>query len=551
FSGMAPGFAFDQAKTYFTYQHSARRLDISTVSFSSELGTLAGQGYAVLQGDSYVAHLQTSGAELAPLTDDSPPLDITSAGIDMRLRPDPFKVEIGAAYIQSQDTTVRWSGSIQDGLTGLDTALDANVDRVSVDRILAYWPAEIRPGFRQWLSNNVTAGTLNNASGSLRKIGDGRPQLYGSFGFSGAQVQYLRHHPPISGGTGQGQFDAQRLALVMEQGRVITPDHGTVTVAGSSLIIPNLSIRPTVARFDLDLDGPTPALLWALDQRPLRLFAKANRDFALATGRAAVNVSLALPFKKELRPSDVAYVVDGTLHQVRSTTLVPNQTVTANRLRVQSQKSGTTVDGTVQIAGTQADITWRQVRGTPGSRLSARALISDPVLRAFNIGLPQGMISGRTPAQINVTLPQGGPPRYAVTSNLVGARVAIDAINWTKAAGTAADFSVSGHLGPSPSVEAIALRAPGLRGRGQIRFQNNRAQRIELQDVQVANWLTGAVTLTDRGAGRPMAVDLSGARLDLRRLPALGGGAGGGTIPPLAGTFQQIIVSQGLALTNA
>ncbi len=545
----ADGISFSRAKTYFAYDPSQQRLDISEIALSSDNGAFEGQGYALLQDGQFIVHLGADQARL-PSVAGVAPIDVAGLIMDLRLRPDPFKLEIGIAQAAIGTGHLKITGALEQVQGTINTHLDATIDAVDALSIIEHWPDDMRPRARGWFEKNITAGQLTDVVVGVRQRTGQDRRVFATFGFQDAAVGFLNALPPITDAQGHGSFDGQALTLSMVQGQVTTPDRGRVSVGGSTMTIPTFAVKPVIARFDLDIAGPIPAMLWAMDQRPFRLFSRNGRDFDLAEGTATVDLALAVPFKPKIEPSDVAYTVDATLTRVRSAVVVPNQTVTSDRLFLRADPRSTTLRGPVRVAGTSADITWQQKRGESASTLTAEAQVTDAVLRAFNVRLPQGMMRGTTQANIDLVLPRGGPIEFDISSTLVGAAVTIDGIGWSKPPSGRADFSVAGTLGATPSIDRIAVSAAGLQATGQMRFGSGRLRDMRLRDVRVGNWLQGDVVLTDRGAGRPLGVDLSGATVDLRRLPGFGRGGGNG-LPPINGTMRRIVVSDSLSLTNA
>ncbi|MEL6211335.1 MAG: hypothetical protein AAFR44_14405, partial [Pseudomonadota bacterium] len=88
-------------------------------------------------------------------------------------------------------------------------------------------------------------------------------------------------------------------------------------------------------------------------------------------------------------------------------------------------------------------------------------------------------------------------------------------------------------MGEAPRVDRLSYRAPGLSADGAVLLRpGGGLSQAFFPEVTVGDWLSGALTLTGRGAGLPPAVTLQNGAIDLRRA-AFGEGPGDGSGPPL------------------
>jgi hypothetical protein len=143
-------------------------------------------------------------------------------------------------------------------------------------------------------------------------------------------------------------------------------------------------------------------------------------------------------------------------------------------------------------------------------------------------------------------LPRGEAPAFRLTSDLSGLTLALPQVGWRKGAETSGRLEVEGRLGPAPEVTRLLLDAPGLTAEGRLDLApGGGMEALRLARVQIGRWLDGPVTLEARGAGAAPAVTLAGGALDLRRLPDLGGGTGGGG-GPLTVALDRVTVSDGI-----
>ena len=111
-------------------------------------------------------------------------------------------------------------------------------------------------------------------------------QGYATFSYDDTELRFMRDMPLLANAKGYGSVTNSRLDLYMSDGFVPFGSAGGVSIDGSTMQIPDFSIQPPLARFDLALAGPASAVFAALDRKPMEIFKKAGRSADFANGRA-------------------------------------------------------------------------------------------------------------------------------------------------------------------------------------------------------------------------------------------------------------------------
>ncbi|MGV6838710.1 MAG: YhdP family protein [Planktomarina sp.] len=539
---------FTKAKTYLRYNAERQRLDFDLIEVQSDVFDLNGMASAVRQGDQFLfnANAQNVFVKPGPLWADG--LRIRSAGVDGRISLEPIHIELGQFFAQTDSIYLAGQGRLQNTPEGWLRQLNIKTDSASYDVILKHWPKTVLKNPRRWIENNILSGAAIRPTVSIRQLGDEKIQGNVSLSFKDAAFYGLKSLPPITQAEGTFTVMADQMDVVLSAGVMAFEDDGIVDVSGTTLHVPDLRLKPAIGQFDIAVSGPLIAALSALDHKPFEVFTKMGRDYRIATGDFDGRLSLQVPFQNSIKPADVTYDLNAQVTDVQSTVLVPNRQLTAQRMQVSATHAGVTVSGAAVLDGIAANATWTQGQGVPGSNLSATFTADAKGLASFGIALPPDSVTGQTTGQIQISLPADGSPRFDMTSDLVGAKISIPQIGWSKSARRQAALSIQGQLEPL-QVNAISLDAPGLKAEGTISLTGNRLDRITLSKLSVGRWLSGAVTLTGQGAGQPMAVSIAGGQLDLRNAPFANGG--NGSMPPISGQLGRIRIADGLSLHNA
>lgn len=551
--GDAAPVPFDGARTYLAFQPQTGRVEFTELSVRSSLVSASTEGYAYLDtGDDawperLIGQFRLNAVEVADAGVFEGPVLVEDGRADFRLTLDPLEVEIGQVVVDDGAGEIRLAGHVAAGSGGWTAALDLSSDSLSTAQVLRYWPLGAAPGTRKWVAGNVLAGTIEDLSAHLRIAPGRRPVVGMTFGFEGADAGVLRDFPPITGGAGRATLIQDRFALAMTSGTLALPGRQPVDLAGSTFRVGDITRKPGIADVALRGEGDLGTVLRLVDRRPFRFMTRSGQSPDLARAGAAFTARLEFPLKPRIVPTDVNFTVDGVLTDVASETLMGGRSLAAETLDVAVGPGGLQVSGEARIDGLAVDAVWANPFGEPGSTATADVVLDADALDALGVALPPGAVTGAAPARIELTLRPDEPMDFTLTSDLVGAALAIPALGWRKAAATPGQLSVSGTAGERLTVEALELDAPGLDVMGRILPGDGPGRQVvDLSRVRAGTWFDAPVRITGRGTGRAPDVRVTGGTIDLRGRPDVSAGAGGG--PPLRLSLDRLRVADALAL---
>lgn len=548
--------AFDKARAYLTYDPIRDSLAFSDIAVETAWGAFEANGTAYLrefQGGLPRALLaQFSFADLVidpPGVFETPP-KMPEVLADLRVRFDPFSVEIGQMVINDGPSRIVTEGAVSATDQGWRIALDAAVSETTPSNVLAFWPNTLRPGTRDWVARNIIDGHLFNGHAAMRLNPGHPPDLAANFEFRDAEVRFLRHMPPIQDARGAVSLVDHAFVVAVDEGVVEAPQGGPVQLAGSVFELTDLRVKPSIpAHLDLVTDSSVTAILSVLNQPPFTFMDRANLPVTLADGRATVNGTLDWPLKRRARPDEVTFDMVADVARVRSD-LIPNRPLAAPRLRVVANRAGLELTGPVNLNGAVANAVWQRPFGGPAggtSQVRADVQLSPDFLRALQIDLPDGAVTGSAPGQLTIDFAEGVPPRFSLQSQMRGLRLAIPAVGWIKPAEMAGALLIEGTLGATPEITNLAISGADLTAEGRITLApEGGLDAAVFSNVRIADWLDAPVTLRGRGEGRPVAVEITGGTLDLRRATL---GTGAGESGPLDLTLDRLQITEGIALT--
>ena len=577
---------FDRAQAYFSYRPEAQRLAFSSLAVEAPALSLVSSGHADLSDAgggwprAFTVQLaledgaiRTGGAIPAPLV-------LSQGTLAAKLSLDPFELQIGQAGVDAaaadappteDPPRLTARGRIAAEAGGWTASLDLAASPAAPDQVLALWPIASARGLRAWLTRALEDGRLTDAHAGLRLTPGARPQIAFSFGFERARFAPLATLPPIDGATGRASLGDRRFALTLESGTLTPPGGAPLDLAGSSFVVPDTTLRPSDGDLRLAVAGPVESVLSVLDEPPFRLLSRSGLAPDIAEGRAEATARILFPVAPRVTPQQVGFDVDATLTGLSSATLVPNRTLRADRLGLQADPTGLTIEGPAELDGVAFTGRFRQGFGPEAGppAVEAQATLSEETVRAFGVALPQGMLSGAAPASLALTLPRGAPATLSLTSRLEGATLRLPGLAWTKPAAARGRLELAGRLGfrgAPPALERLSLEAPGLVAAGRLALApGGGLDRLTLNTARLSPWFDGQLAIVGRGPGRPPAVEISGGRLDLAGAGfapsvagggvsgGLSGGAGNGAAGPLPirGRLDRVDIVGDVALTGA
>ncbi|TCM83395.1 AsmA-like C-terminal region-containing protein [Rhodovulum steppense] len=558
-AGGAPPIGFASGRSAFTYDPEAGRLNFDRITVDTAILRLSAEGHAYLRDmeggwpETLVAQLAFREVALNPDGVFETPAILSGGALDLQLRLFPFTATLGQVVLLDEGRSYRGRGRVRALPEGWDVAVDATIPEIDRQRLLSLWPLTLAPNTRGWIEANVLAGIVHDGRAALRRPPAGPLRVSLTHAIRDAEVQVLDGFPPIRQGIGHVVIDSDRFALSVERGSVAVPE-GVVDVAGSTLKVDDLSADVPRAEIVLRTRSAIAAALSLIDQPPLGITTVAGIAPDLATGEALIETRLDLPLIPDLAVEDVGWQVTGDLRGVGSDALVPGRRFEAGSLRLEASPETVAISGMAALDGVPLRAAWT-MPGGPGnggaSRVEGTLELSQATNAAFGIGLPGGSLAGSGRAGFTLDLDPGAAPRFTLDSDLVGLRLAVPELGWSKPAGSAGRLELAGRLGDAPAIDRLLLEAPGLSATGSVALTGEGVLDVaRLSRVRLGGWFDAPVVLSGRGAGRPPAVAITGGRVDLRALPSGGGPAGrqGGGAVEVA--LDRLIVSDGIALTG-
>lgn len=548
---------FNEAKVYFTYDGQEDRLELTEWSLLTSYGFFTAGGTAAMtrNENGLVSSIETE-LTFSDVLVSRPdlfegPLQFSEGTAKLVIDLAPFSVDLIAGTVKDDTSVYHLSGSSFAGLEDWVNAYDLTVDRLPKEKLTSLWPVASIPKTRKWVKENILSGDIERLRGSFWNEG---PKLNFTidFGLNKIESKFMRTMPPIQGGFGAARLTNSFLQIDLSGGTVQAPSGGTIDLAGSSLFIEDIRVRPAIGDIHLRTRSDLNAALSLMDLPPFEYLKKVNMPTDIATGRADLTGFITVPLTKKSRPKDVIFDIDAGLSDVASDRLFAGHDLVADNLQFLADNQRASVTGNAKVDGHAIDVAWNMpiVLGQkPSSTLTADFELTPDMLDDFGITLPEGLFKGETQAELMLDMALGRPPNYELTSDTLGSAVAVPALGWRKGTKEKGQFLARGQFGDKPTVEKLSLKAAGLSAQGDVALDTQgKFSALNLSSLKLSNWLdVSAKVLPADQKGNRVVVD--GGYIDVRKFPKAAS-SGQGKPTQLDVALDQLRISEGISLTS-
>jgi hypothetical protein len=356
----------------------------------------------------------------------------------------------------------------------------AILSALPVQSLQRIWPPDAGGEARQWVLENLVAGSLERVSvGAEVTLPDGEldqavvAKLSGRFVYEGIELHYLRPLPPVTGVKGTGNFSPKRLRVRFSEAHTagVTLVDGTADVTGIDQGREAVSLKFGAA-------GELGDVLGLLNHPELDLLSGSGIDPALAKGEVLAQVGLSFPMAPKISADAVAVKIKGKLENVSIQNVLLGQDMTRGQLDLAMEHGGLHLAGTLDVAGIPVSLDWSETltKKGPWKRkidVTARRVES---ARLAALGLDPGdKLQGPLSIDLAATIGHDGKGIVNAVVDLGETKLELPVVNWRKAPGTTGTVEAVLELaGDRPrALTNLDIRAGTLRVTGRTRFDRD------------------------------------------------------------------------------
>jgi hypothetical protein len=535
------GQPFDSIDLSFAYEPGLERMQVSELVLASPALDTRLSGFVDLGRDASGAvtgvAAQFDVGELRATVPEvfAQPLHFDGGQIFARLDFEPMRIEVGEAFLRTDDLVLDVSGQARVGEDGWHAELRAGGRNLSVSQLIQHWPLVAAKNARAWVEKNIHAGAVDGLVAQMR-FGAGEPQVSLDFTFSELGLNYLKEMTPIRGARGRASMTLNELRIWVESGEVVPVEGSPVQLDGSVVELLNLQGKPSLAEITIQAAGATSSILTLIDEQPLALVAKLGLDPAAVKGTAEVTAFVNFPLIQALKLDEVEVEADARLSDLQLPFRLPGDRVVdvaGQSVALKANKRALRLNGAVRIDGAPMVLDWNEYygRGSNHRTIALNGPATPALLARFDLDI-EYFVDGHAPMKLN--LAQTGNPDFAfdLSADLGPALLKIADFGWQKPPSSAGTLEAVGSFGDGVRVSRFRLDAGDLKANGSVDFAaGGKLERARVERLQYRGQADIALAVDRVGEGPELALKVSGNRLDVAMfddLPGIGvaGGAG-------------------------
>lgn len=461
------------------------------------------------------------------------PLPVESA--QLRLHGDLDRIELdGLSAVLGE------SGGPQPKVEASGTALrqgnrmaveaQATARGVALDELHRYWPTVAGPNAREWVTRNLSHGTVTEARAeadlSIPLDGSGPPEqrrFLATMAGEDISVRYFHDLTPVTSAGLEATTDGKTFTIQTKGGRIADPKSGDIEIGDGKVVIGGLDVGKETMDIRLPVQGPVRSILTLIDMPPLGYPTKLEMDPKRTQGTAEAQLHFAFPLLADLKVEQLELDVAGKLHKVAVEKVAAGLNATDGELSLALDLKAMQIKGATKLDGIPVTVDWNEsfdsaAKG-PRTRIAVKGDATADDLRAHGIDL-EDRVQGPFGADILFTVDRRHKLLLTGNLNLEKTRLSIEELGWAK--------------------------PPGKPGTGKLtlEFDKDRPTRISNLTVDAGGLKTVAnLELADGGkrVARVQAPSFKLGQTDLRAdltvlPPAKPGGPAGGYAGTITGT---------------
>lgn len=462
------------------YDAAAQRLIFKTADLAAREARMRGHGSAQLvYADGALDRVRTR-LDFSRIAFDAPglfaqPVGYQSMAIEGEYQAAGRRLQVSRFSLNASDFALTGSGALtlnDDGAPGL--TVHARIAALPVRTLLHYWPLAVAPGAREWIDNNIFAGTIGPlvadcdfAPGMLDRDILPEDSVNMTFAMQGVEGSYIKGLTHATGIDGTALLTGDTFRAEFSSGRI-----GPIQVSRGTALIPALHTVGTVGNFGVHVDGAMTDIMRLIDMTPLNYARKFGVDPRQTGGTASADLSFRVPMLADLPVDDVGIAVKAK---------VDDFSVTLGRIHVHDGAVEFDIDndhlhqtGTIGLADSRMTVDWTEDFKTQDNittRLAMKGSMTEAVRQELGVHL-QRYFRGTVPIDAKISGRHGTLIQADVAVDFTPALLSVPIVNLEKTPGQAATGRIVVNFGPGNMLtnETIHIGGPVLNVTGTAIF---------------------------------------------------------------------------------
>ncbi len=399
----------------------------------------------------YSFDFETHGATLAA-DSNSPPIVADRIALVGTADFPGKRIDITDFDITTPVATVAAAGTL--GLEGAtpSMAISASFTPMTIAALKQIWPPTLAGPARKWVLDHVTGGRVASAHfeaavpGGVLFTGE-RVTMPENFMRLDARLEDVSFTtvgtiPPITGVSGNAVVAGSTFGIDIDKGSITAPSGKTVNLTAGIFAVPNTAVADAESRIETQFEGDVGAIAEIADSEPMRAMTRNRIDPANLSGDGKGSLSISMPLKPGLLPSDITWRATLDTTGFASAAPIEGKIIKQGAFAMTASADAFSIAGKATINGVPATIDMTQplraIDGDadPGAARSSVQLVLDANARKrLGIGL-DNMLGGIVGASIT-DLGDGRKGQH-YDLDLKQARLVMQPLGWSKGIGVPA-----------------------------------------------------------------------------------------------------------------
>lgn len=273
-----------------------------------------------------------------------------------------WTVEIKSASLAMGATKIDAAGAIAAGAGSPAVKLTANLASFQVSDLGKYWPLDLAPHARHWVTNHVKSGQISKGilkidapAGALaaQPVDDHIWRF--DFHIDNGVSEYVVGMPPLTDVSADSTLTLHTFALNLVHGKVLNGE-----ISSGRVLIPELGEKGAPIEIGLQGNGDVGDILRVIDSPPLKVLARYGLKPEEGSGHADFDVALTMPEQSSISAEELVYKVNAKGSDVKLVGVVPNVTIDHGALDVAVTQAGLSSTGRFALDGAPLDVVWKE-----------------------------------------------------------------------------------------------------------------------------------------------------------------------------------------------
>lgn len=325
--------------------------------------------------------------------------------------------------------------------------LNGKIQDLLLDHMPALWPKDLAQHARNWITENLTKGTLTHGMFTLKGHGEEEgfvvDHLKGTLEGEEANVTYLKGLPPAQNVKAQASFDLKGFDIKLLSGNV-----QGIALKDGQVLISHLDTNHETLSLDIAAKGPLSDILTVLNHKPLEYASYGGIDPKKAKGTGMVNLHIAFPLLSNLKFKDVKIALNGSFKEValaREITDTLTAQLTAGDLAINLTQDQMVIKGTGFLNQLPSQLTYTHFFtniGTQELKIDVKTNASFQDFKRFGFDYQE---YGKGPMKANLTyiLEKNKNSHFLIDLDTTTASLEFPPLEWEKKPGEKGKISFS------------------------------------------------------------------------------------------------------------